>query len=177
MRNQGFIFVFLVGIGVVGYAANPVTPLPGVASRVISPNGEYAVLNVDYDDRTPNHALLLVVGTEKQGTFLYPYGRHVDVSWAPDSAHLFINDYKGSDNSTCLIYDLKKKAMIDLINIFEKYDPKNSTIFDSDHTYITCTGWASKSKLIIKVSGRNSSDKAASEIQFTYVLGGKPTQE
>ena len=73
---------------------------PGAADAATSPDGRSAVINEDRDER-PHHRLYMIHDGETR--LLLAYGRHVDVSWSPDSSVLFVNDHAESNAEDCIV--------------------------------------------------------------------------
>lgn len=174
MRYWIFLFAILAIASRSVLAADYTAAFPSAMSNLISPNGKYMVVNVDYDHRVPHHALFIVNESRKQRIYLYSYSRHVDISWALDSAHLYINDYAGSDNSDCLIYGVSNMSIVRIANVLQKYNLESSQIKHNGHVYIKCSKWISNKRVAVEVSGYGGGNPNGFNIYYVYELGKKP---
>lgn len=156
------------------YAAEFTATFPGAVTALVAPDGRYSIDNVDYDNKVPHHVLLLVFIKTKQQVRLYPYNRHVDVSWAPDSRHLFINDFAGSDNADCIIYNVLTKKLVSVASILHKNKFANSLMNDNGHVYVTCSNWIANKGVDVQISGYGTYSPNGFSDAYKYIFGGEP---
>ena len=144
----------LAGLGclLVGTAlsTSSITSFPGRACCAVAPNGRLSVVNED-QDREPNHILWLRHQKSGDVSMIMAYKRHVEVSWSRDSRFFFVNDYAESNESDCVIVDvknMKKRSMIAVIN--SKLRQWGAA--RAGHLYVTCTSWKRRNHLDVRVS-------------------------
>jgi hypothetical protein len=150
--------------------ANETTTFPGAVSEVSSPDGKYVVRNQDREGEPPNHTLILVDTLEKSERHLLDYDRHVGVLWAPDSARFFINDYRGSSESTCHVVDARTAQSTDVWQKLLREASLSRHVTGNHHLYVVCEGWPSEETVSVIVSGYGDADPAGFEIGIDYDL-------
>jgi hypothetical protein len=76
---------------------------PFATSTAISPDGRFAIINLD-SDKEPYHTLFLADRRNHVKRKVLEYNRSVDVLWNPDSSSFALTDYMGSNVSECYLY-------------------------------------------------------------------------
>lgn len=138
----------------------------GKRSEIKSPNGLYAVKNVDEkvsDQAYPKHVLFFVgKGTEKlplilPSTGTNSYQREVNILWAPDSNFFVLNDWWVSNRSNAYLYRLSDLSHpIDLGNKLknELTDQQDLTCMENSiHTYIFASKWLDPTSVEVRLAG------------------------
>ena len=152
-------------------AANDSTRFPGV-TEISSPDGKYVVRNQDREDGHPYHTLFLVDTIQETERILLQYVRNVEVLWAPDSKSLFINDYQGSDESTCYVLDDRATELIDVRQRLSKENSLKTHLARNHHVYVSCESWVTGKILSISASGYGDYDQTGFDIRVEYDLDG-----
>jgi hypothetical protein len=169
--NRLLICVFLsVGIMTVDLAL-PGQERPEVASavsfpassRAVSPDGRYAVIDVDRGSQ-PYHTVFLKdlqLNTRRE---LFDYDRHVDVLWNPDSTLFAVTDYSESNFSTCRIFSVIARiattSVLDqLFTTLSESEQKTLRRLQSNqHFYVAASTWTGPKELKLKVWGLGTAD-------------------
>lgn len=116
-----------------------------------SPNRLATVYSVPPSDGAGNHRLLLSQKIDKAAPReLLQFGRHVKVSWAPDSRHVAVTDYAESDEATCLVIDPQTGSRIDLAEK-AKISGEFASSERDQHRYVQCGTWKSADALTVTV--------------------------
>jgi hypothetical protein len=151
------------------------TEFPGPRAAAISPDGRYAVENVD-SDKEPHHTLMLrnlETGTVR---LLYSYPRHVSVLWSPNGQKLAVNDYAGSNFSKSLIFfvDQRGSAVDVRAKLFEflKDAGARRAVSGNDHVYVVVLGWRGNDAVKVRVRGYGNVDPKGFTQFYWYTLGG-----
>jgi hypothetical protein len=151
-------------------AADAVVSFPGDQSDLLAPNGKLRIVNRDPSDSDHLHELFL----REQGKpdkKVYSYSRHVRVAWAPDSKHLFVTDYVGSTDSTCVLIDVATNIRTDLGLKAKKLPGQVSVILSNPHEYLECVRWLSGPEVLVLVHGYGGSQAGEQSATLKYVLG------
>jgi hypothetical protein len=152
---------------------------PGEISEARSPNGRYALVNIDAETEAQadsigaNHALLLRDVRFNTSQPLYKYNRHIEATWSPDGDGLAITDYRSSDQSTCEIISLSKQLRrVDLWERFMRNPDVDSTLFKEHHVYIEAASWVSDDVVQVNVRGYGQSAPQGSTLRYLYFIAG-----
>jgi hypothetical protein len=145
---------------------------PGAQSELASPDGTMRIVNHDPDDNDHPHVLLLTRPGLGDKT-LHEYGRHVRVTWAPDSKHVAITDYEESTDATCLIVDILAGTKTDLRAVSARDHGVLSNVLSNEHAYLECQDWLSSDQISFKAHGWGTSDPSGRELYGVYALNGK----
>ena len=140
---------------------------PGPIHRAPSPDGKADILNTDRD-KEPNHVLSIQDRDKHTIRELFPYPRHVDVSWSPDSKFFFVNDYFGSDVSRCLIVDRAHLHKRDIVRVLKEEIDRVSAHFTGSMWLVTCSSWLGDDK--VKVSLNVSGNRTDREIRKRFLV-------
>ena len=132
--------------------AAAVVTFPGSTRQALSPDGRFAVLNMDRDEE-PNHVLSL--HDKKQGSRfpIFPYRRHVDVSWSKDSKFFFVNDYAESDLADCVVASVDDHKQRKMSATLQEEILDFMRGFKGSHLYVTCDAWSPNDDLAVSVWG------------------------
>jgi len=169
--NRILIYVFLsVGMMTVDLAL-PAQERPKVDSavsfpansRAVSPDGRYAVMDVDRGAQPYHTAFLkdLQLNTRRE---LFDYDRHVDVLWNPGSTLFAVTDYSEGNFSNCRIFSVNEK--ITTISVLDQlfrtlYESERKTLRwlqSNQHFYVAASTWTSPMELKLKVWGNGTAD-------------------
>lgn len=154
-------------------ARQSVQTFPGGRSSSKSPNGRYVIRNIDYDDSSPAHRLLLEDRSKKTSNQLFSYDRSVDILWSPSGSGLILNDYGGSNFTDAYIIFLDdSRRRVKVTEELRTMYPGSARIFSNDHLYIEGVAWLDEKTIRIKVSGYGGVDRKGYEAFFTYTLDG-----
>jgi hypothetical protein len=166
-----FLVVLVVLTGALE-GAGQVVRFPETRGPAHAPNGAIAVVNRDDDSVDPPHALYLVSRGHSSGEKkLYSYGRHVAVTWSPDSSALAITDYVGSDTSTCIIVRVPSGSSIDLSARLQK-DPSTQKYFEEDHhVYCEITRWLGSTAVAVRFHGYGDAHPKGFQLTRRYAIG------
>jgi hypothetical protein len=127
-------------------------------SQAVSPDGRYAVLNID-SDRKPHHRAVLEDRSLKTRRKLFDYERHIVLLWDYDSQMFAVTDYIGTDSSTCSIISVDDKVprleAVDLLLRQLSEDAKKTlqSELSNHHAYVEASVWVRPTTLVLKVSG------------------------
>jgi hypothetical protein len=129
---------------------------PSTKAAAVSPDGYFAVINVD-SDAEPHHTLFLENRESKTRRKLMEYGRHVEVLWNPSSTEFAVNDYTGSNVAACLVFAITDggpaRNVIDAVQPTITDAKERATLRDSSHIYWVAVRWASPTLLVVKIWG------------------------
>jgi len=134
---------------------------PGETWR--SPDGTMSVVwrYVGHDDEpTLQHALML----EQQGkkpALLELFGRYVDVFWSPDSRHIAVTDYVGSNIAESFLVDIGSSGP----SRRHYVSPHLSRVEAAGHAYSCWVGWLDTHRIAMRVSGHTDTNPSH---QFEY---------
>jgi len=158
---------------------------PGPKSELASPDGRYVIQNVDPSQHDANrnsancttslhneeydHFLFLkdkVTGKSRQ---IYQYGRGVSVVWSPDSGHLAINDYAGSDYTETSIFSVE--AAVPKIDVQKELYAKGDVTLAGDHEYFGVAYWIDNRRVVVHHWGYGNGGPGYCEC-YVYTLKG-----
>ena len=139
-------------------------------SRVYSPNGRYALINVNNNEE-PYHTVFLENRRLKTRRMLFQYRRGVDVLWNPDSESFALTDYGGSDFAHCSVVFVDEK--IETIPVLEQLLKRLSVrdqkdIQRNDHLYVQAVQWINLDVLRIKIWGHDSESRTGFERFYRF---------
>jgi hypothetical protein len=152
--------------------APPVRTFPGPHDRLLSPDGRFVVTNHAGDVRSDNaaeHFLRLSDFRSGDNGLLFRYTRNVEVSWAPDSRALFINDNKDKDESQAYVFfpgDDRKVLNLGK-KILDAY-PDDLKLLKADHAYIRAVRWLSANEVVATLTGHE--EKAGTGFTVCYIV-------
>ncbi len=120
-----------------------------------SPDHRYEVENVVCSKSTNERALVLHKVNSGVRRTLYTYTRDATVLWSPDSHHVAINDYAGSDHTNNLVYSVDQSdPPIDLQKQLDRGLPEHRReIPEAEHLYMSVIKWRSDEQLEFLVWG------------------------
>jgi hypothetical protein len=165
------IVVFALSVVAQSRTAAPVS-FPEAASEAVSPNGQFAVVNVD-SDAEPHHTLFLENRQTKARQKLMDYERHVEVLWNPNSTTLAVTDYAGSNIAECLLFSVsdprQPENVADVLRKTIKNSKELAILRKGGHTYWRAVRWTSPHTLVVKVWGHTDENPSQSfEYFHTY---------
>lgn len=148
-------------------AATDSINFPGPKSELKSPNGLYAIKNIDdprFDrelvcQNYSSHLVFLKKGQKKQVPFK-KYFRNVDILWSPDSSAFVLNDWIGSNVAESYLYrvtrltqpiDIGSKLI--LTNENDKHSVAEAAKFGAVYTFVS--RWKDPTSLEIKLAGHS----------------------
>jgi hypothetical protein len=140
-------------------------------SRATSPNGRYAVINVDSDLEPYYHAVFLEDRKLKTRRQILKYERHAEVLWNPDGKSFSFSDFAGSDSAVCSIVRVNEKAAAIpvLDNLLKRPSAaEREHIQRNDHLYIEGVRWIDAKTLLVKIWGHDSDRRKAFERFYRY---------
>jgi hypothetical protein len=165
------VLSFLCGLPQSAAIAQEIATYPSNASSLVSPDGRFALRNVDRD-QTLNHQLLLVDRRTHATKSVLFYGRHVEVSWSPRSERFFVNDYRESNEATCLIWKMGARRPIDIQRVVDGQRPKKLALeLAADHLYIHCLSWEAPDRVLVAVDGHDSTRRVAFDRRVSVDAG------
>jgi hypothetical protein len=163
-----FLLCAALSCASVASSANTTTiKFPGGVSQAPSPDGRFAVLNID-QDREPNHILSLYDRKRGSNFSLFTYRRHVDVSWSQDSKFFFVNDYTESDLADCVVVDVDGQKQRKISAILRQEIIDFMKVFKGSHVYVTCATWHSNDDLVVSVAGYGDGSPKNAERRFVF---------
>lgn len=139
---------------------------PGTVNQALSPNGRLAVVNEDRDQE-PNHVLFLRNTETNLASAIFPYRRHVDVSWASDSRFFFVNDYAESNSSDCIVIDTGSMARKHMSRALRS-ERHRTLRLDESHLYVTCSTWRAQDLILVSVVGHDGSVPGGIKERFIF---------
>ena len=149
--------------------AAPVS-FPSAAREAVSPNGHFAVINLDSDE-VPYHTLFLENRQTRVRQKLMDYGRSVEVLWNPTSASFAVTDYAGSNVAECLVFLVSDPRLAqNVADVLQKTiaNPKELAVLrQGGHTYWKAVRWTSPRTLVVKVWG-HTDEKPFQEFQYFH---------
>ncbi len=172
------VFLILLGSSLVLWAGECVPGGRPARAAVVSPDGRYRLLDLLCSNPSEAQRGALVLAETKSGTrrTIYNYNRDAGALWSPDSRHIAVNDYAGSNVTLNVVLSVSGQAPpIDL----------NERVLDSipgrriprtDHLYMSVIGWRSNDEMELIAFGHISElDKPADGfcLGFSVTLEGK----
>jgi len=134
--------------------------------RWVSPNRQFTISSVAghrADDLPPYELSLL--RPDGKPVLIDEYYRAVDVLWSPDSGHVAVTDWIGSNVADCLVVDPRRpESPVSITAAVPKLDVdlKNS------HSYVSCGNWLSPRTIAVRVSG-HTDYPPYSEFDYRFV--------
>lgn len=123
---------------------------PG-GSELPSPNDQFVIQNEDADEE-PHHTLYLLSKSTGVRRRLQTYERHVSVAWSPDSRAIFVNDFAGSDWSTCVIFFTDGEKSIDIRQeLAGRADWEG--LLSNHHSYVEAIDWLDSETVKVRIHG------------------------
>jgi hypothetical protein len=84
-----------------------------------------------------------------------------------------INDYGGSDYSTCLVFSFAEQGTrVDVLEELRVKMGSDRSIFGNHHVYVECVGWVGNDKVKVKVSGYGDVDPDGFTRIYEHPIGG-----
>lgn len=146
---------------------------PGRDSESKSPNGNFVIQNLDYDDRDPAHVLVLVDTKTGTKTKIHSYDRHVDLLWSPQSNALVINDYEGSDSTRPLLFLFPwtgdKLDLLEKLTDFMRSRNREDRLHKNDHSSLTVQRWINSHELLCQLEAYGGGSRFRG--YYVYTIG------
>jgi hypothetical protein len=131
---------------------------PGPKSELTSPDRHYVIHNVDRV-RGTQHMIFLENEATGLSRRIYEYGRGVGVVWSPDSLHVAINDYAGSNFTETHIFPVNesdpKLDVEDAIVRFDKRMQQRVKLVGWGHDYFGVVRWLDAERVVVRHWGHN----------------------
>ncbi len=167
MKLRFILFtLFLLG-EVCSARVHSATSFPASSRAAWSPDKHFSISSVDHDSGELAYSLILKDASTGQAKKILDYGRHVDVAWAKDSSFFYVNDFAGSDFSTCVVLDPVSGEQIDLAEVMKKNAGADSALWSNHHRFITCSAWK-KGDVIVSFAGNGDAAQAGFEQQYQF---------
>jgi hypothetical protein len=132
-----------------GHAAHP---------AIVSPDGRYRLLNLLCASANDKARGALVLADVHSGTSrtVYTYDRDATALWSPDSQHIAVNDYAGSNLTLNPVLSVDSKgSSIDLqMQVVPVLNSRR--IPTDDHLYMSVTRWLSNDEVELVVWGHGA---------------------
>jgi len=156
------------------HVQNPVTHVVvfPVHSRATSPNGRFALINVD-SGVEPYHTMFLEDRRLKARREILKYERRAEVLWNPDGKSFAFSDFAGSDYSVCTIASVNEKTKVIpvLENLLNRVSAaERDKIKRNDHLSIAGIRWIDTKTLLVKIWGHDSDKRKGFERFYRYGL-------
>ena len=152
------VFLILSGSSLMLWAGDCVPTGTAAHPTEVSPDGRYRLLNLRCSNPTQEERGALVLVETKGGArrTVYTYNREATALWSPDSQHVAVNDYIGSNVSQSLVLSVSGKAPP--INVSERVLQAMSgdDIRKADHLYVSVVRWRSGDELELIAFGHTS---------------------
>ncbi len=132
------LFAYLV---VQGEASAAGLPLPG-GDVAQSPDRKWELSSTP-PVADEGHKLLLTSRSDGSARVLFLFPRHIEVLWAPDSKHVAITDYSGSDIGDCKIVDVESAKAISVTDAIRKTELA-PFVAKNHHAFVKCLTWHSQ---------------------------------
>ena len=161
---------------ILGASAQKVS-FPGPKSETRSPDGRYAIRNVDDEEAQPPHSLTLIDSSSGKQYKIRDYGRHVEVLWSPASDAFIVNDFEGSDSTRPILYPLPwRDEEIDLLKEltdFLRTRGEEKLVLQNDHVYLSVNRWLNSREVLCRLEayGEASPHGSGFEGNYVYKLG------
>lgn len=167
------VFVVLVVVTSKG-AMTELVSFPSKQTQAVSPDGRFAIVNVD-SDTEPHHMLFLENRQHKTRRKLMEYGRSIEVLWNPSGTSFAVTDYAGSNLAECLVFSVNDseapRNVADALQTSITNLKEQVSLRESSHVYWTAVRWKSSDSLLVRVWGHTDSTPAKSFQYFhTYKL-------
>jgi len=182
--NAARLILFALCLSAAGASGGPgaegkglLITFPGPNSVAESPDGAYALLNLDRerpDDNGNYHELYLADKKTGDREKILAYGRHVDVMWAPDARHFFVNVHAESDITDAYVFRPDQIASpVDLTEALKKNPRQNTTFLGNEHLYVEATGWTGNETLRFRVHGYGSKNPHGFDQAYRFNIKGE----
>ena len=162
------LLLFLTSFSIAAYSAEQkIVRFPGKVNSLSSPDHKYRLINVDSDkqDEEGNNHYLMIGGSRK----IFSYGRYVEVFWSPNSQLLVVNDYGGSDYSSCVIVSMSEsQKKSDIGKQLNDELQGSEDIFKNHHLYIEGVKWFDSNHLKVKVRGYEKRGSKNITLLYSY---------
>jgi hypothetical protein len=164
-----------LGAAIISGANAQKVSFPGKKPETKSPDGRYAIRNVDDENQEPAHTLTLIDTKDGSATKIYSYERHVDVLWSPTSGALVVNDYEGSNAAHPVLFtapwtdqpvDLREK----LIDFLRSRGEATSAL-DNHHVYFSAQRWLNGNDILCQMTGYGDVDPKGFTKHYVYKIG------
>lgn len=140
-------------------AQDPLTAtFPGPTKTLSAPGSRAQLFYVDPGENKDGLHLYSLRLRYSSGRvdWLDVFERSVDVAWSPSGAHLFVNDYVGSNVSDCLAVSPSERGTrgVSLTGVLRRAGrPEVTRALKGDHVYVTCAGWEAATKVRVEMRG------------------------
>lgn len=146
---------------------------PFLSHPIVSPSGEYELVNLNFDNvpqGSDAHKLLLKTKDDGHIIWSHPYGRSVDISWSSAGNVLVINDYAYSNYTECLMLTVRGRSVTERNLATEFIEMHRSLKLDQYiHVHIQVLKWLTPYKLLIGVLAYASPTRAGwIDKQYTF---------
>ena len=174
-RRRNLLLRFLIALGVVfasahaiGQADGSLTRFPGTTGDLASPGGMYLLHNLDSDSE-PHHSLYVKRRGSSRSERLMSYPRYVEVLWSPNGRRLLVNDHRGSDITTPIVFSFgSKTSRTDLFRLWVNRYGSEQHIFENGHITLQGTEWTDNDTILISLSAYGSSELSG---KYEYTFG------
>jgi hypothetical protein len=157
---------------------------PGKESQLVSPDGEYILINVESDSEEQarslggKYALYIRDTSTGEQEKLYAYNEHVEALWSPKGGNVLINEYgeitNGSYSSSALIFFVDRKELVIVKDQLRQRMGDNPHIFGNQYIRIMGTNWLSEHVLRVRIQGTGEVDPGSFRQWYEYdVLNGE----
>ena len=174
-NNSQLLAALVIGTALVLAASAKQISFPGAKTETKSPDGRYAVSNIDDVHAQPAHILMLIDSQSGKHSKIYEYGRHVDVLWSPASNALAINDYGGSDFTRAVLLMLpsgqKQDDLWDELIKFLRSQGEARIALENAHVYLTVEKWFNDHELLCKLTGYGPASPKGFTKHYVYAIG------
>ncbi len=160
------------------------TYFPEKPSAIISPDGRYAITNMDGNSGKDafslggKHALYLHNTRTNEQEKIYVYEEHVEVVWSPKGDNVLINDY--GESSDCryycelLIFFLDKRKLITMRDQLREKMGNDPHLFGNNCVRIMGIEWLSENRIEMRIQGYGDVDPGTFRRRYEYhVLDGE----
>jgi hypothetical protein len=142
---------------------------PGPKPELTSPNGRYAIQNVDHNAHY-HHFLFLKDKTTGKSRQVYEYGRGASVVWSPDSHHFAIDDGAGSDYTETKILSVEEG--LPEIDVQKEIEDKAQNVPGGHHEYFYVAYWIDPRRVVVYHWGYGGEAPSAFCECYVYRLNG-----
>jgi hypothetical protein len=142
---------------------------PGGKSEITSPDGRYAVLNVDHNEEY-RHVLFLKHKTTEKVRQVYEYTRSANIVWSPDSRHFAIDDGAGSDYTETKILSVDEG--VPGIDVQKEILDKANYVSGGHHEYFYVAYWIDPRRVVVYHWGYGREDPNGFCDCYVYRLNG-----
>jgi len=143
--------------------------LTGSSSDIVSPDGRYALHNID-DYKHFQHSVFLKDRRTGSSQKVYEYGRSAGALWSPDSRHFAINDHAGSDYTETKILSVDKSDPD--IDVQKEVRDKYDDVPGGHHEYFYVAYWIDSRRVVVYHWGYGGEDPNGFCNCYVYRLNG-----